>query len=298
MNVIEYIINNKGLRQTDLAQELGVSRAQVSRWKSGEYIPSGRKEALMRLAGLFGDDPDWAILAKTEENAQEWIKYIKSMNDDLSSCGHLVSPLLEDMADFYVPQLLLSLSEIGVSIPEKAPQKEDDEENTDAADSFESLVDEYLRHYGVLITWCRKYVFFEESDLFDIGAELESYTQEVALFYIEKKLLEETGVDSDKFEQFVARVRGDVKREIMRLCSAMKAIHTPFETDYFDLINKNPYEISEELEESEWAQYSSIDCYLPYADRVLLEETRRTNEILEKLLENVGSLLENKTTLG
>lgn len=35
MNIIDYITRNKGLKQKDIADRLNVSKAQVSKWKSG-----------------------------------------------------------------------------------------------------------------------------------------------------------------------------------------------------------------------------------------------------------------------
>ena len=49
-NIIDYIIKNKGLRQKDIAENLNVSKAQVSKWKSGEHIPHERREELLSIA--------------------------------------------------------------------------------------------------------------------------------------------------------------------------------------------------------------------------------------------------------
>lgn len=67
MNIIDYITRNKGLKQKDIADRLNVSKAQVSKWKSGEYISYSKQEELNKLAGLFGNDTEWAVITKTKE---------------------------------------------------------------------------------------------------------------------------------------------------------------------------------------------------------------------------------------
>ena len=121
INIIEYITKNTDLKQKDIAEKLGVTTGQVSKWKKGEYISSDREKELNKLAGLFGDNADWAILVKTEENGKAWHDFLCEKD------SRTEFPVLNYEIDewFFAQWLLEVLDELGVPIPEIAPSMQD-----------------------------------------------------------------------------------------------------------------------------------------------------------------------------
>ena len=53
---------NKGLRQVDVAEKLGVNRETVWRWENGKSMPTVDKiEPLCSLLGATYDDIEWNV---------------------------------------------------------------------------------------------------------------------------------------------------------------------------------------------------------------------------------------------
>ena len=116
-NIIEYIIANTDYRQKDLAAKLGVSGAQISKWKSGEFIPPDRAEVLRKLAGLFTNQIAWNELVKTKENASAWHAYLYELNKEADHPAYT----LTDEPTFHTPSILLEMVDAGIPIPSCPP---------------------------------------------------------------------------------------------------------------------------------------------------------------------------------
>lgn len=52
MTNIAQLRKEKGLRQSDLAQELGIDRSTVAKWETGEALP--RVDKLIKISIFFG----------------------------------------------------------------------------------------------------------------------------------------------------------------------------------------------------------------------------------------------------
>ena len=79
-NIIDYLTTEKGFKQQDIAERMGVSTAQVSKWKSQKSFSRKREAELMNLAGLWwetkrkgGNSSSFAIMVGSEQNQNAWI---------------------------------------------------------------------------------------------------------------------------------------------------------------------------------------------------------------------------------
>lgn len=81
MNIIDYLVNQVGMSQVEIANKLKVNRAQITKWKKGDYVPPERESELMKLAGLFGDDFKYAIKVGSRENNDNWISLVRDINE-------------------------------------------------------------------------------------------------------------------------------------------------------------------------------------------------------------------------
>lgn len=287
INIIEYITKNTKFRQIDIANKLGVSRAQISKWKAGEYIPSDREEELIEIAGLFSHNPEWAIWAKTEENAQDWMNYIIHMCERVDL--HFNDIL--DEPELYIPMIIIRLVDLGVSFPE-APSIEDmtkdwegdeDDEEYEVYNytDFDNLISEFLENYSYLTEWCDYHFGNSNDDLYDQITDLSDYACDLSLRSIDKKLLIACGVNQHQLEQEMKGVIWAIKGRISSICNTMNELQIPITTDYFNYVNKLPAELDDELLWLKNAQ--GIEQFLPYGQQLLLQETRQTNQLLEKL---------------
>jgi transcriptional regulator with XRE-family HTH domain len=289
INLIEYIIKKTGVSQKDLADKLNVSREQISKWKSGESILHKRDD-LMKIAGLFGDDPGWAILVKTEKNSQAWIKYILYMNESMED--YFQSSSLNGDPEFYAPAIIRGLAELGVSIPQKAPsvKKLLEDEYT----KFDLFIDDYLQCYGPITEWCAKYLSSGHAEIENYELDITDWASDLSICHVDEKLLISNGVDPSKLALHREKTKHEIRRKIRYMCMTMKKKNIPFDTDYFDLINNGINTLNDELMFSDIAsEHTDVETYFSYADRVLLGEGRKTNSLLESLHAKIDKLLAN-----
>jgi len=131
INIIDYLTDEKGFKQLDIAKEIGVSTVQVSKWKKNSSdIPQIREVELLKLADLWwssalcknGLPPEWAILVKTKENHIAWHHYFIDLNTSIldNNPTELWHHSFEDMNTFILTFLSL-LNRYGFTVPEIAP---------------------------------------------------------------------------------------------------------------------------------------------------------------------------------
>lgn len=288
MNLIEYILKNKNLKQKDLAESLGVSRAQISKWKSGESIPYDREKELTKLAGLFGFDPEWAVLVGTEENSQAWADYMFHMNHMVEDTHGSIR--FEDEAEIYTQLVLKTLHELGLNIPENAPvideMSDSDEYNFTEFDKF---IFEYLTNYGAITTWCSEYIYEDHDDLFEIQDDIIThYPIYLTLQYIDKTLLEKNGFDLEILQKKLSSEIESAKKALNKYCLQLTSLNISIKTDYFDLVNKHPYQLDDTVTFSNAMYHSpnpfvAIEEYFSFPEKMILAEIRDTKALLEDI---------------
>jgi len=292
LNIIEYITKNTDFRQKDIAERLAVSTAQISKWKSGEYISQEREEALLQLAGLFGDDAEWAMLVKTEENSKSWIEYVRYRNEIVD----LPSYTIQDMPEIYVRLILSSLADVGVVLPNSAPSVNQIDKDGYESSLFDSLVGNYLDEYSRLIYWHQANIGSLNFDDAVIDGphkevyELEDCAVSLTLCYVDNELLIETGADNVKLKHFQQQSRRKTKDAIVALCEAMRSRKMPFTTDYFDYLSKSPEWLEDEQIITEEG-VTSVTDFLTYQERNILEKIDLNNRLLTELQAKVDRLL-------
>jgi transcriptional regulator with XRE-family HTH domain len=294
-NIIDVITAKIGLKQLEIAEKIGVSRAQVSKWRSGEDIPPNRRKALNEMAGLFGDDVEWSLLTKTPENAENWIKYFSEYHDsylDVDPCSNL-----SDSPEIWVPSMLTLFDKIGIKIPETAPDTDsedtEDTEGTEDTQDFETLVREYLESYAALINYYNANICMLsdiDDDILEDSFEIESCILDFAITHVDKDNLDKLGADYSKVTSTAAEARDNISRIIRKIVSIMVSKNIPIMTDYFDLINKQPYDLDDEQMFSSIGD-NTINSMLPLYERTVLEQNKLLVQLLTELHIKIDMLI-------
>jgi transcriptional regulator with XRE-family HTH domain len=156
-NIVNYIIKNKKLTQSQIAEKLSVSQVAVSKWKRGENIPDEREVELLQIADLywkitdnepeiFTIDSKWNILIQSEENQEDWydlISEIVSPKKILNEHGEYESQYFSS----FVRECVLLLNGIEFVFPTSA--------NSVKADGFYfDLFYRWMLRTCQLQTWC------------------------------------------------------------------------------------------------------------------------------------------------
>lgn len=289
-NIIEFIIKNRGLRQKDIAESLGVSKAQISKWKAGESIPHDREKELNQLAGLFGHDSEWALLVKNEANADSWFEYFSFINDSVD-CGPCWT--LNESPEVYVPGILLALNKVGFRIPEKSPSVECLEEDNlldEDTQEIHSFLYELIDYYAAYITWSSRFLQFDDLDLFEISNEIEAYAIDLALGYISDETIAKFNVDINSFRSHLSKNKRKVIFEIGKLCIALNQAGITITVDYFDYVNQSPYYL-DDVSSGVICSDNKIEEFISYGQKLILQESRETNKLLTELHVKIDTLL-------
>lgn len=280
-NIIKYIIENTGLRQKDIADHLGVSGAQVSKWKSGEPINYEKAKVLTELAGLFTENVEWVALVKTKENAEAWCDYIHLLNEGVDR----PSALLDDDPDIYAPNILLQLAEAGIPIPAKPPSI-DPRNSEETLGVLGDFLYEVLNKYGKYALWYEMYLMpVEDLDSVSVFADFDHYAIPLALGHIDEDI-EEVGADLNRCALYVKTMQEEASSEIRKLCRALVRAGHPLLEDYFAYVTDSPDDLEDMCKSSE----NEIENYLSYGERRVLAENILIQESLKKLHKKIDAL--------
>ena len=278
-NIIDVIIAKTGMKQMDIAEKLGVSRAQVSKWKKGADIPYNRRKELNEMAGLFGDDIEWSLLTKTPENAEAWIHFFQEYNSDYTDvypCSNL-----SDSPDVWVPSMLTLFDKIGIKLPETAPDPDSEEDISE----FTTFVMKYIESYAAKINWYDVNItsINNDDDIIDEILELESWMTDLAIDHVNVDMLRSLGADLSKVREVVQEARKKIHDIIEAIVEGMVENGIPIMIDYFEILYKDPYEMDDdEMFSSADSPFGkdSMESKLPLFERTVLKQ----NNLLIKLI--------------
>ena len=127
--LVQLAIDRLNCRQKELAMRLGVSPAQISKWKKGEYMSMEMETKLRGLAELEASDPEFVLWAGSREDAKKWerlLRFLAGLAVDASETGYS-TPLLEEeeqegLLFFYTFD---ALNQMGVKISKPFPEELD-----------------------------------------------------------------------------------------------------------------------------------------------------------------------------
>ncbi len=291
INIIEYITSNTKHSQADIAKKLGVSRSQVTKWKAGDRITESRRAELNELAGLFGDDTEWALITKTKANARAWAAYLVEMN---RTSGAQTTYLTDD-PELHAPSFLCSMSAGGIPLPDSPPPKKSILDEKHGLHAFNNVVSQYIEMYGCMQDWWTNSLANPTAtrgftNALDLAYEIEGAAIPFALTYVEEDALKKAGTDMSKLSAHLTEVKKKLTDSIGSLCQTLITEKASFSIDPFDLLTMHPDEMRDEAWVSD-ADSPSIMDYLPYGERKILEEIRELSWVMSELDAKVNKLL-------
>ena len=123
--LIELALKTLSCNQKGLAQKLGVSSTQITKWKKGEYMSSEMENKLRAMLNLSQIDyPDFILLTGSEEQAKKWEKLIVFLaeqaveNDETGYEPYQ----LTDTPKLLCANTMQVLNDMGVIIPQVFPE--------------------------------------------------------------------------------------------------------------------------------------------------------------------------------
>jgi transcriptional regulator with XRE-family HTH domain len=305
-NLIDYIVKHTDLNQADLARKLKVSRAQVSKWKAGDHLPLERKSELLKLAGLFDTMyVDWAIFAKSEENAEAWYSYVLEILEDVEWVYSLKESF-QETPDLYVAKLITGLCDLGAKIEQQSPATPWIDKENDELTPLASALLSVLEVWGQLYVWIDETLEFEdltddvEEELLDLVDDLRWLTFQLALGHAEEETLTAIGVDRGKLKTVTDKSRQEIRWRLHDICRIRTKLGLPITEDYFQLL----YLPSVDLAEQSWYRPADLNVdgqgvseeliksYLPYGQRLILTELEHCETALRFLDKKLDRIID------
>lgn len=287
-NLIDYITQEKGLKLPAIAEKLGVTRTLVSKWKKGEPPSEGNMAELMKLAGLFGKDPEWAAFVQTPKNQRAWFDYIASLASEPDDFGNNYSGYKFEMEpEIWTVQLLLCLRRLGLDLPPKPPSSR--KPNIAAVNELDAFFAQALQYYEFYSKWCAVKLDLSFADEMvesihsEFRNELEAIIIEMVIARLPEDLMESVGVDPDEFGAIASSSKLNVCMRIRDYCQLLRAHAAPIWVDYYDFVNREPEDLAFDVEYDTLFEIGSIEELLPIGERRILIGLRKNERLLHFL---------------
>jgi transcriptional regulator with XRE-family HTH domain len=162
IDAVELALAKLGSNQKELAARLGVSPAQISKWKKGEYMSSEMEDRIKELTKIGDMNPSVVRWAGSLKDAKRWEKlfrYLAEMAEAGAETGYDTYPLKDEMG-LLSWSTIHTLNEMGVEPPKTFPEElqgyESEESDWDMIDQnpYASLV------YGIYKSLTDVYGFY------------------------------------------------------------------------------------------------------------------------------------------
>tara|TARA_B100000787_G_scaffold168238_1_gene156618 strand:- start:302 stop:1264 length:963 start_codon:yes stop_codon:yes gene_type:complete len=297
-NLIKLVLTELGCNQQELAKELKVSPAQVSKWKSGEHMSYDMSQRLTVLANIESFDPDFVCSTGGLEQSKQWYKLICHIAESAlanSETGYNTPPLQdeEDSRMELCWQTIYAIEKLGVEIPQEFPtdlifgDEYDDEYERVYDNKISNLISEA---YGALTNLYGFYAAYI-ADVADAACDDELWE---TAFEIEANLLSlafvKTGEQSDFMPTFNS-FRYDTKVEFTRWIESIKSYaiqhSVPLKAELLDLISRDEEDLRDQAERESFG-FNSDRLHPDIYMNEILQSHRLIHQILPVILKKLG----------
>lgn len=285
--LINFVLKKQNWNQSRLAEELSVSRGQITKWKNDtDSLPYDRERQLKDLAG-FGDEcVDWCLFAPESSEREAWISLIDEALSYLEEGCSSFARDFGDAQDLYASFVIFTLRDkMGVPIP--AAPKDATAFLNDGDNAFASILIEFLENYDWLIYWSDHYLEGERfgDDLYDelMPVKLDGALS-MAAYWVDNTFYEKAGISKEQIKSKKHAIKLEVIKSVTSLCEAMQLQKVDFEIDYFNFVNHPPCELDDDVLFNKGIVIpSSVEALLPFEQRKTIHLLEENNAILKEI---------------
>ncbi|TDR05954.1 helix-turn-helix domain-containing protein [Marinomonas communis] len=272
MNIIEFLVKHHNLNQSQIAEAVGVSRAQVSKWKSGDSISFEKREALQKLCGAFTDDFEVFSMFGTEESAVYW----SQVAQEVDTWSWLGGSPDEDWVHLNVYQVLKALTDSGFIAPNETLEDKKDDEH------FLEIFRTAVVYTGTIDKWVDLYMGnYDMDSTMDITEEVFASLADLSVYHI----INESKDVPESAQLFSTSTYSKLNQLIHQYCLQRTHNNLPIMEDYFKILTENP-----EVLNDDFFKADAIDEYISFNDRVVRAEVMALRMQVESLQMEIAKL--------
>jgi transcriptional regulator with XRE-family HTH domain len=288
-----------GCSQKELADRLGVSPTQISKWKKDEHMSLDMERKLRVMAKIGDKNPSFVRFAGSLEAAKKWealIQYLAEFADEDEETGYDTPPLTDEL-DLLCSMTFHCLREMGVELPKTFPN-ELDVDYEDSPDDLWDLLDanpysslifkiykSFTNVYGFYAAYVSELVHDTDLDLWEsVGSEIDACLLALAASKIE---IEKGEVVATKFQEFKDNITNDYEKWLNVVKERAFRAGIPLRAELLNMVYGSDEDLREEAE-SESLGFNASRLHPDIYMDELLRGMRVIHQVLPAIIEKLG----------
>lgn len=242
--------------QKSLAERLGVSPSQITKWKRGEYMSWDMSQKIEDMLDLKGMDPIVVLMSGSIEHATHWmslIYYLAKLANEETETGYDTLYFSDDL-EMLGWRTFYTLRDMGVTLPSSFPNELQiinlDSDSDEHFEEVHNAINEnpyshliykmYLKLndvYGFCAAYINDILWEDELDLFDSAAcNIESSLMDLAASKLDED--ENDTVIAVDFRKFKHQTEANFETWLTIVKKAAIQHNIPLKAELLDLVYK------------------------------------------------------------